>query len=395
MSQRLGEEGNLTALEAEAERISEGQEALRDAALASPVRLVVGNVFEPPFGPQTFDLVYSAGLFHELDVRERPAEDALRSLISVVRPGGRVATSDFIDAVPAVQLADEEIQRELALEASGARLYGIGSPERLVGLHESLLEDVRWRVSLPYEVRHLDELVLAEESRRSCRTCPPARSQSYASAAMLYSSTYGARVTRGLRLCMSRDGRPVVDGRKSSNWVMRRSSERRHHGSNEDESETRMTLIQLRSVEKFYGGRAVLRGLEMKVNPGARLEAGRRQRRGQVHGAAYPRGAGGSGRGRGDPAPGSERRLSPPARRGRRSHAARGGPRGAPELAEVRGEIADCEARLGARGGGRPAKDAALAGAPRTAIAAFHRAGRTGLRGRGARLPAVAGAGWG
>ena len=162
LSQRLGEEGNLTALEAEAERISEGREALRDAALAAPVRLVVGNVFEPPFGPQTFDLVYSAGLFHELDVRERPAEDALRSLISVVRPGGRVATSDFIDSVPAVQLADEEIQRELALEASGARLYGIGSPERLVGLHESLLEDVRWRVSLPYEVRHLDELVLAE-----------------------------------------------------------------------------------------------------------------------------------------------------------------------------------------------------------------------------------------
>src|ERR671910_3592180 len=32
-----------------------------------------------------------------------------------------------------------------------------------------------------------------------------------------------------------------------------------------------MTLIQLRSVAKFYGGRAVLRGLEMKVNPGARL----------------------------------------------------------------------------------------------------------------------------
>jgi SAM-dependent methyltransferase len=162
LSQRLGEEGNLTVLEAEAERISEGGESLRDAALAAPVRLVVGNLFEPPFGPRTFDLVYSAGLFHELDVRERTAEDALRSLVSVVRPGGRVATSDFIDAVPAVQLEDEEIQRELALEASGAWLYGIGSPERLVGLHEALLEDVRWRVSLPYEVRHLDELVLAE-----------------------------------------------------------------------------------------------------------------------------------------------------------------------------------------------------------------------------------------
>jgi SAM-dependent methyltransferase len=162
LSQRIGEEGNLTALEADAERISEGQKALGDAALAAPVRLVAGNVFEPPFGPRTFDLVYSAGLFHELDVRERTAEDALSSLISVVRPGGRVATSDFVDSVPAVQLEDEEIQRELALEGSGARLYGIGPPERLVGLHESLLDGVRWRVSPPYEVRHLDDLVLAE-----------------------------------------------------------------------------------------------------------------------------------------------------------------------------------------------------------------------------------------
>ena len=32
-----------------------------------------------------------------------------------------------------------------------------------------------------------------------------------------------------------------------------------------------MTLIGLRSVEKIYGGRAVLRGLDMKVNAGARI----------------------------------------------------------------------------------------------------------------------------
>jgi SAM-dependent methyltransferase len=162
LSQRIGEEGSLTALEADAERVSEGQEVLGDAALAAPVRLVAGDIFEPPFGPRTFDLVYSAGLLHELDVRERTAEEALGALASVVRPGGRVATSDFVDSVPAVQLEDEEIQRELALEASGARLYGIGPPEQLVGLHESLLEDVRWRVSPPYEVRHLDNLVFAE-----------------------------------------------------------------------------------------------------------------------------------------------------------------------------------------------------------------------------------------
>jgi ATPase subunit of ABC transporter with duplicated ATPase domains len=32
-----------------------------------------------------------------------------------------------------------------------------------------------------------------------------------------------------------------------------------------------MTLIGLSSVEKFYGGRAVLRGLGMRVNTGARI----------------------------------------------------------------------------------------------------------------------------
>jgi ATPase subunit of ABC transporter with duplicated ATPase domains len=32
-----------------------------------------------------------------------------------------------------------------------------------------------------------------------------------------------------------------------------------------------MTLIGLRSVDKFYGGRAVLRGLDLNVNAGARI----------------------------------------------------------------------------------------------------------------------------
>lgn len=162
LSQRIGEQGSLTALEADAERVHTGREALRDAALAAPVRLVEGDAFEPPFEPRTFDLVYSAGLFHELDVRERSAEDALEALVSVVRRGGRVATSDFVDSVPAVQLEDEEIQRELAREVSGARLYGIGPPERLVALHEAMLDGVRWQVTPSYEIRYLGKMILSE-----------------------------------------------------------------------------------------------------------------------------------------------------------------------------------------------------------------------------------------
>jgi SAM-dependent methyltransferase len=172
LSQRIGERGSLTALNLDAERVRKGRESLREAGLAAPVRLVAGDVFEPPFGPRTFDLVYSAGLFHELDMRERAAEDALAALVSVTRPGGRIAAGDFVDSMPAVQLEDEELQRELARETSNSELYGIGPPERLVALHEGFLTDVRWRLSPPHNIRHLDKLVFAEEEPASLSLLP-------------------------------------------------------------------------------------------------------------------------------------------------------------------------------------------------------------------------------
>lgn len=162
LSQLVGRPGRLTALDADRERVEESRRMLENADLHAPARLVVGDVFEPPFEPGSFDLVYSAGLFHELDVRERRAEEAIAALASVVRVGGRMATSDFVDSVPARQIEDEELQREIAKEVSGVELYGIGSPERLISLHEAKLSDVRWRVSQPYDFRHLDKVVLAE-----------------------------------------------------------------------------------------------------------------------------------------------------------------------------------------------------------------------------------------
>src|SRR5919202_1096562 len=162
LSQRIGEGGSLATLDSDAARLEGASELLGEASLVSPVRLVVGDVFEPPFELRAFDLIYSAGFFHELDVRERTAEDALAALVDVTRPGGRVSTSDFISSVPALQLEDEEIEAELAREVSRSELYGIGPPERLVALHEKLLSAVRWLVSPPYVLRHLDRLILAE-----------------------------------------------------------------------------------------------------------------------------------------------------------------------------------------------------------------------------------------
>ena len=172
LSRRIGERGILTAFDADPERVEEDQKLLEEADLAAPVRLVAGDVFRLPFLPGTFDLAYSAGLFHELDVRQRSAGDALTALTSTVRPGGRVATSDFVDSVPAVQLEDEELQGELAREASGAEYYGIGLPERLVALYEALLTRVRWQILPPHHIRHLDKIVLAEEEPEELRSLP-------------------------------------------------------------------------------------------------------------------------------------------------------------------------------------------------------------------------------
>ena len=172
LSQRIGGMGTLIALEADAELVEEGRELLRDADLAAPVRIVAGDVFRSLFEGETFDLAYSAGLFHELDVRERSAEEALAALASVVRTGGRVATSDFVNSAPAVQLEDEELQREMTRELSGAQLYGTGPPERLIALHEALLDDARWWISPPHPVSHLDEVVLAEDEPEELRRLP-------------------------------------------------------------------------------------------------------------------------------------------------------------------------------------------------------------------------------
>ena len=169
LSQRIGSHGSLTALELDPQRVENARASLPDLGLQCSVHLVAGDVFRTPFERGTFDLVYSAGLFHELDVRERGAEEALAALAAAVRSGGRVATGDFVDSTPVVQLDDEELQSDLSREVSGAEFYGIGPPERLVALHERALTGVRWQVSLQSELRHLDLVVLAEDEPEEYR----------------------------------------------------------------------------------------------------------------------------------------------------------------------------------------------------------------------------------
>src|ERR687898_2012774 len=50
LSQHIGDGGNLSALEAATERLQAVEEALQDAELAAPVRLVAGGGVRPPSG---------------------------------------------------------------------------------------------------------------------------------------------------------------------------------------------------------------------------------------------------------------------------------------------------------------------------------------------------------
>ena len=173
LSQRIGENGNLVAIDLDAERVDETQVSLDGAELAAPVRLLAGDIFAMPFGPGSFDLAYSSGLFHELDVKERGPTDALLALRSVARSEGRVVTADFVDSEPAVQLEDEALAAELRREAYGSEVYGIGPPERLVMVHDKILSDVRWRLEAPMGIRHLWKLVLNEDEPAAFTSLPP------------------------------------------------------------------------------------------------------------------------------------------------------------------------------------------------------------------------------
>ena len=172
LSQRIGESGTLVAIDLDAERVDATQASLGDAELAAPVRLLAGDILAMPFGQDSFDLVYSSGLFHELDVKEKSVTDTLVAIRFVARLGSRVVTADFVDSVPAVQLEDEELEAEMRRAAYGNEVYGIGPPERLVALHEELLSDVGWRLEPPMEIRHLWKLVLGENEPASLSSLP-------------------------------------------------------------------------------------------------------------------------------------------------------------------------------------------------------------------------------
>lgn len=164
LSERIGPEGSLTALEADAERAEYARGWLSGAGLPCAVRVLEGDVSSPPFAPGSFDLVYSAGLLHELDVSTKSAGEVIQNLAATLRPGGRLATDDFVDPVPASQLEDEALEDETRRALHGEEPYGIGGQGRLISLHQSQLDGVTWQALPPFGIRHLERLYLLESA---------------------------------------------------------------------------------------------------------------------------------------------------------------------------------------------------------------------------------------
>lgn len=162
LAERIGGSGSLTVLDKDEDGLSRAEAAFAPDDLPLCPRFVAGDVFDLPFERGTFDLVYSSGLIHELDVSEKSAKEALSAMASVLRFGGRLATSDFVDDVGAVQIEDEAIEAEVEWRVSGAKRCGIGSSERLVEILEDGFVLRGHSLHPPFPIRHFDKIFLAE-----------------------------------------------------------------------------------------------------------------------------------------------------------------------------------------------------------------------------------------
>lgn len=74
--------GRVTALD-----LSSAVEACKENLGASGVNVAQGDILHPPFGPETFDVIFSAGVLHHTP----DAAGAFHSLVPLLKPGGYIA----------------------------------------------------------------------------------------------------------------------------------------------------------------------------------------------------------------------------------------------------------------------------------------------------------------
>lgn len=168
LAERIGASGSLTVLDTDESGLQNARNFFDPDELPLSPEYIVGDVFALPFREDTYDLTYSSGLLHELDVRDRNISEALSEMLRVVRSGGIVVASDFVSDVPSSQVEEEKVQAEAARLATGAELFGVGS---LARMRQVLANDpcgVSAEASAefhpPFGIRHLDKLFLAQHA---------------------------------------------------------------------------------------------------------------------------------------------------------------------------------------------------------------------------------------
>ena len=88
MAELVGPAGTVYALEVSQERVAEGRSL---ASECKNLSFVVGDILAPPFEAGSFDFVWCRFVLQHLPEPER----AVRSLVSLVRPGGKLVLGDL------------------------------------------------------------------------------------------------------------------------------------------------------------------------------------------------------------------------------------------------------------------------------------------------------------
>lgn len=101
----VGPDGNVTALDHAAAFLARADRRLRDAGLADRVQLVRGDALSLPFGDGTFDVSHAERvLMHLAD-----PDAAIREMVRVTRPGGRVACAEVFANGAAIDHLDHDL----------------------------------------------------------------------------------------------------------------------------------------------------------------------------------------------------------------------------------------------------------------------------------------------
>jgi ubiquinone/menaquinone biosynthesis C-methylase UbiE len=109
MVELVGPAGRLVGLDASEVMIAEARR--RAAELDLPITFEVGEVHALPFPDATFDVCRAARLLEHLPT----AEPALKEMVRVTRPGGRVAVFDFDWDTMVIDHPDKETTRTIVL----------------------------------------------------------------------------------------------------------------------------------------------------------------------------------------------------------------------------------------------------------------------------------------